>query len=293
MANPLSIYSGPGFVAFDDPVNGLFLPGHTGEINIEGEPRAFEAMDGNSMPLSMLFKFKAGLLQSNQAQLDELISRRVQKQTIYVLGFESMAVMKNVYPSGALKRGFKAGEGHLLSVEAQTGVEADVYNRENLFDADGSFELDGNSDGLADGWNKIATGTASIVASFVSGGGNAQQFLSVAGNDGIYKDVVMPFNHDLTLTLSVNAKNVSGTTQSMVLELQTLNAAGGVIATYTGTAESFTNNEIRRVSLNQAVSPAADVKTVRARIKIVTANKTFQWDQAQLELGQLTDYREN
>jgi len=291
MANPLSIYSGPGQIALYDATNDVYHLGYSKEISVSGEPQQHELMDGNLHQYATLFKLNAQLLQSNQSVINEIKTRRSVKQEIIIVGLESLLRIKNVFPALKVLRPFKTGsDAHIAELMAQTNIEDDVIHYENILAADGKFEVDSNSDGFADGWTALGGSQGSLVTSFLSGEGKAQSVQSNAANDGMYYDVLMPFENEITATWSIYAKNTDTATQNITLFIELLDVNGTSIATYTQN-ESFAAGENRRVNMSKTIIPGTAVKTVRVGIKIQTALKTFEFDNAQLELGSLTNFK--
>ena len=291
MANPLSIYSGPAQVSIYDATNDVLHLGYLKQVEVSGEPQTHELMDGNIHQYATLYKFSAQMVQSNQNLMSAIQNRRSTKQEIVVVGLESLVRIKNVFPSVKVVRPFKgAADAHIMELLAQTSVEGDVTLYENLLASDGTFETDSNSDGLADGWVLIGSPTASLVASFLSGGGNAQRLVSAAANDGMQYDVLMPFEEEVQVAFSIYAKNNETTTESITLFVELLDDNGVSQALYTQSA-SFAANENKRVSLTQSIKVSTPIKTVRVGVKIAAASVTFDFDNAQLELGGLTDFK--
>ncbi len=291
MANPLSIYSGPAQVAIHDNTNDVLHLGYLKQVEVTGEPQTHELMDGNLHQYATLYKFNAQMLQSNQNVMDAIQGRRSTKQEIIIVGLESLVRMKNVFPAIKVNRPFKgAADAHTMELLAQTSVEADVVIYENVLGQDGTFDTDSNSDGVADGWTLFGSPTASLVASFLSGQGNAQRLVSAAVNDGMRYDVLLPFEEELQLVFSIYGKNNETTTESITLFIELLDSGGTSIAIYNQSV-SFAAGENKRVNISQRITTTTPVKTVRVGVKIAAASKTFDFDNAQLELGSLTDFK--
>ncbi len=292
MANPLSIYSGPGQISTYDGNNGVLHLGFSREIQLTGEPQQHELMDGNLHQYSTLFKLSAPLVQSDQSVASALKNRRATKQEIVIVGLESVVRMKNVFPAMKLARPFKSGgEPHTIELLAQTAVEDDVVHYENILGAEGKFETDSDSDGFADGWAALGGSQGSLVTSFLSGQGKAQNVQSQAANDGMYYDVLMPFEDEVQLVFSIYAKNSETTSEDLVLFIEIFDSSDTSIAQYTQ-SELFNAGENRRVSFTKKILPSSPVKTVRVGVKIANAVKTFEFDNAQLELGELTEFKD-
>jgi len=293
MANPLSIYSGPGQISVYDATNNVLHLGYSKEIEISGEAQTIELLDGNLTQYSTLYKLSAQLLQSNQSIITGLSGRRGTKQEIIVVGLESLVRMRNVFPATKVNRPYgNPTNAHVIELLAQTAVEADVTHYENLLAADGKFETDSNSDGIADGWTAQSGVTGSLVASFVSGGGNAQRVNAsgVVDDLGIYYDVLAPFDQETQFTFSIYAKNGDATTsQTMKIFIEILDVNGTSLATYTS-SNTFAASENKRINMTQKINPSSPVKTVRVGVQLPMST-TWDFDNAQLELGGLTDFK--
>jgi len=291
MANPLSIYSGPGQISIYDSLNDILHLGYSKDIQVTGDPQKIELLDGNIRQYSTLYKLSAQLLQSNQTLVQNINGRRDKKQEIIIVGFESLMRIKNVFVAAGLDRPFSVADAHVVNILAQTAIENDVIHYENLIAADGKFETDSNSDGIADGWSVESGVTGSIVTSFLSGEGNAQRVTGsgVVDDLGIYYDVLAPFEDELKFTFSIYAKNTETTTQSIKIFIETVDDNGTLLATYQSTV-SFTAGENKRISVSQKILPASPVKIVRAGVRL-PMSITFDFDNAQLELGELTSFR--
>lgn len=295
MANPLRIYSGPGEIGVYDATNAAKFLGYSDAIELKGEPLKIDLMDDNTLQYATLFKLSASLLQSDQNMIAALKARRSTKQEITIVGLEAAARVKNVFLALAPKRTFKAGEVHTIDLLAQTSVEADVFLMENLLGKYGNFDTDSNGDSLADGWESNVPDTRlSVVASFLSGRGNAQEVhFAVDGEYIRLKSDRLMFQTPRQVVFSVYMQTTSGgATGPVSMGVNFLRADGSSIESY---YESKTlSASATRYSVSYSIDPSEAVYAIVAEVKRVPGtNADFYMDDAQLEFGSLTDYVEN
>ncbi len=292
MANPLSIFSGPGQITMWDSTNGYYNFGYNKEIMIQGEPQTAELLDGNLHQITTLYKLSAPLLQSNQAALDAIIARRGVKQKLFIIGTESMLTIDNVLLSVGMKRSFKgSGDAHTLELQAQTAIESDVALQVNLLGADGKFESDSNSDGFADGWSGSVT-SKSIQPSFLSGGGNCQQIEFGSTGQWFSKIVNIPVAEPTRFTFSAYVKD-NGTVLGSQFKIFVTLKTDGV------TKQSFSKVVSVDIGAQTRVSIVADVVTPTEVYNEVHAvfgpdgsnTADILIDNAQLEFGDLSTFR--
>ncbi len=295
MGNPLRIYSGPGEIGLYDATNAASFLGYSDAIELKGEPLKIDLMDDNTLQYATLFKLSAQLLQSNQGMMDALKNRRGTKQEITIVGLEAAARMKDVFVAFAPKRTFKAGEVHLIDLLAQTSVEANVFLMENLLGKYGNFDNDSNGDSLADGWESNVPDTRlAIVASFLSGRGNAQEVHFAADGEYLrFKSDRLMFQSPRRVVFSAYMQTTSGgATGPISMGINFLRADGSSIESYY--VNKTLSTSATRYVVEYAIDPAEAVYAIVAEIKRVPGtNADFYVDDAQLEFGNLTDYVEN
>ena len=162
--------------------------------------------------------------------------------------------------------------------------------RENVLGSDGQFETDSNGDGFADGWIALNGATGSLAASWLSGGGNAQQInAATVADSGMYYDVLLPYENAVKMTFSVYAYNKEASAQTIKTYFELFDSSGNSIGVYEK-SQTFAASEQKRISHELNIAPSAPVKTVRVGVKL-PASIVFQFDNAQLELGELTQFK--
>ena len=296
MANLLRIYSGPGQIVLWDATNGYFYPGFLQEIKLSEEPVQHELMDGNLHQTLNVWKLEVPLLQTDAALISVLNARRGIKQKIYVTGLEAHWTLDNVFITVQMVRGFNSGEAHRFVLTAQTAVESDYAMFENILQSDGKFETDSDSNGYADGWGGTAQ-TKSIVSSFLSGGGNAQKVTWDATADHYIETTArnVPFDSSampVKLTFSAYVlNNDAANSTSFYPTIFTYDKDSVLLSTHKST-ETLSAAEQRRVSVKAVIQVASPVKEIRARIwKFGSTPADITIDNAQLEVGELTDFK--
>ena len=296
MANPLRIYSGPGQIVLWDATNGYLYPGFLQEIKLSEEPVQHELMDGNLHQALNIWKLEVPLLQTDTALIAALNSRRGTKQKIYITGLEAHWTLDNVFVTVQMVRGFNSGEAHRFVLTAQTGIENDYAMFENLLGTDGKFETDSDSDGYADGWNGTAD-TKSIVASHLSGEGNAQKVTWDGTSDQYVQHtrIILPIDTSampVKFTFSAYVKNNDSVNSTTIFPTIFTYDENGTLLTTSKKEETLSASEARRISVSATPATNSPVKELGARIWYkagIAADITV--DNAQLEIGELTDFK--
>lgn len=292
MASNTRIYSGPGQLTFYDATNNYFRAGYADKINLVAESEKVELLDRSLRTLYKVYRFEAELLNSDQEFLDALETRTDTEQTIYVVGFESLLTIDNLSIVYDIEREY--GRPHKVIIRGQTTVDADVQLNTNLLGADAKFEVDTNTDGLADGWSQVGLTDKTIETSFLSGGGNCQHIEGVDEGDYLYKDVVCPMvdQRPFKITLSAYVKENGGLLPvSVRLYIELIDDADSVFQS-TYQAANLDSDEEDRLTYTTTITPTDLVAQIRAKIAGVASTADLLIDNAQLELGGLSDFTE-
>lgn len=293
MASNTRIYSGPGQLTFYDATNNYFRAGYADKINLVAESEKVELLDRSLRTLYKVYRFEAELLNSDQEFLDALETRTDTEQTIYVVGFESLLTIDNLSIVYDIEREY--GRPHKVIIRGQTTVDADVQLNTNLLGADAKFEVDTNTDGLADGWSEIGLLSKLHVSSFLSGGGNCQFIQTSDIADFMYKRVTVPMvdTRPFRVTFSIYAKEAAildGTIQTWIY---LLDEDDNYLSPYAFETHVFTALQQKRISVTSLFEPSAVVTQIEARVTGFTSTLTGMYlDNAQLELGGLSDFTE-
>ncbi len=295
MANPIRIYSGPGQLVIWDATNGYLDLGFLQEIKLSEEPVQHELMDGNLHQALNIWRLEVPLLQTDSTLVSALNARRGIKQKIYITGLEAHWTLENVFVTVQMIRGFSSGEAHRFVLTAQTAIESDFSIYENLLGAQGRFENDSDSDGLADGWFQFNLTSRSIVASFLSGEGNAQKIAWDGTVDAYVRNnpwVKIPFGSvRLKLTFSFYVLNNDTVNSASFKSAILLYDKNNVVVSSFTQNETLAASEQKRISFSATVEPTTLIVFAEARIWRNSGAVDITIDNAQLEIGGLTDFK--
>ncbi len=223
----------PGELFLYDSTNGYLYLGWALDFIVKEKALYHKTIEGQKRGYNNDLQMSASLGRSNQTLLDDIRARKNIKQTVYFTGLLSATKIANIYVTAEQDRKSGANaELHTLKISGSTNEVSDVTQYVNLLNKDGSFEADSNSDGAADGWIDGAT-NASIVASFLSGAGNAQRINLAAAGDSFKYKINAPFTGRRRISAHVNIKEYTGTgAAGFVYGFRTLDSSGTVISTY-------------------------------------------------------------
>ncbi|HFQ93904.1 MAG TPA: hypothetical protein ENK32_07840 [Anaerolineae bacterium] len=288
--NAQFIYGGGGDLTLYDATNGWFNAGYLSDLELSDEPVRADSIRGQKVQFYSRHILTSEELQSHNALVAELNNRRNVEQTVYITSDDgALFTMSGVLINYGLKRPFNASDAHKTVITLQTGVEP--TQEENLIGADGKFETDSNSDGLADNWtNSPAVSSVSIVTSHLSGEGNAQQISISAGNSGaVYYSKTAPFESPKKITFSAYIKANAAST--FIMRISTYNYSGTLINSYDKTV-TMSLSETTRQSHSVQIAESSGVRDVRCAIVGDGTNAAdITMDNAQLEFGNLKDFR--
>lgn len=274
------IHAGPADITLYDSSNGYLYLGYIDDVRLKGKPRNHEIVDGNIRQYGSEYELKATLLQSDYGMYEAIEARRATRQTIYIVGGNSMTTMANMYVNIVPDYAYATDKVHVLEFSAQTRVETDVNKYTNLMGAEGKFETDTNSDGLANGWTESDLASKSLQTSWRTG--NCQRVGTSAAGPVVYYNKTCPFESPRKITFSVYARS-NGTAGRVRLSIYLLNAAAGTITSTVGSYEALVDGVERRLSITGNLVPNAEVRTIRAHMSFDTNSQTIEFDDAQLE----------
>jgi len=286
-------FFGPADVVLYDATNGYLFCGYLEMVVVSGKTLAHTILDGNIRQYAGSYKFKSLLQQSDQALMDSLVTRRATRQTIYITGLNNQVVLSNVFISAIGSMSFDIDAIHGIVLTAATNIESDVNKKQNLLGADGKFEVDTNSDGLADGWTASVV-SKSIGTSHLSGGGNQQNIEFGSSGHYFYHDIIAPFESPRRITASAYIEENSYTEPAhFSFGFKLLNSAGSIIQTES-TAVTLSVNESQRITITAIVAPSDQIVTIRP---ILTADAvdpaTLGIDDYMIEFGGITAFSDN
>lgn len=278
--NAQRIHAGPADLTIYDSSNGYLYLGYVQDCEIKTKSRNHEIVDGNIRQYGSEYKFEATLLQSDYGMYEAIEARRAVRQTIYIVGANSLTTMANMYVNAVPVFPYRSDKPHVLELSAQTRVETDVNKYYNLFGTEGKFETDTNSDGLANGWTETDLASKSLQTSWRTG--NCQRVGTSAAGPVVYYNKTCPFESPKKITFSIYARS-NGTAGRVRLSIYLLNSAGSTITSTVGSYEALVDGVERRLSITGNLVPNAEVRTIRAHMSFDTNSQTIEFDDAQLE----------
>ncbi|APF20312.1 hypothetical protein Calab_0717 [Caldithrix abyssi DSM 13497] len=295
MATDLDIFSGPAQITLYDATNGYLHLGWC-EARIKEKPKKVKSIENQTLLIEKSFDFNANVIQFNENILNNLAARNTTKQTVYLVGLDSVLTLSDIFLFYFTERSFSS-KPHRLTI-AGSGSADLVAQQVNLLHPDGKFENDSNSDGLADGWVKSASvNSVEIRTSFLSGGGNAQYIYYTTGSDqNIQYRAKAPFIGRLKVSASVYVKfdpDVITGNGNLCLGCYTRREDGSFI-TFDYEIFSFNSGEQKRISFTKTLN----VTELAIELTFIIHNKGGQYafdallDNAQLEIGKLSNFKE-
>ena len=287
------IHAGPADITLHDSTNGYLYLGYVDDVRLRGKNRSHDLIDGNLRQYGSQYELKATLLQSDYETYEAIETRRGTRQTIYLVGANSMTTMANMFVNVVPDYPYSHDKPHVLELQARTRVENDVNKYVNLLGTDGQFETDTNSDGIADGWQENNLGSKSIVASWRTG--NAQRCVTSGANGVFYTTstgIICPFEGPAKITFSVYARS-SGTAGNVQLQIELRTAAASIV-TSSGSVEVLADGVERRLTHSGLLVPTTQVLYVRVYMYMATTGQTIDFDDAQVEFSRdVTTWTEN
>ena len=116
------IYAGPAtkIEVSSDGTTWTDLGFSSANVEITWEPQATELSEGNQVQMSGLGKISMELLQSDSGTLNTLKNYRAAKAYVRVTAVDNQQYqVSGIFLSTNVKRGFKAGEPHTITVTGQ------------------------------------------------------------------------------------------------------------------------------------------------------------------------------
>jgi len=287
--NAQFIYGGGADVTLYDATNGYYNLGYLADLKVSSVSKQAPTVRGQKMQFLSIYDLLAKQLQSNAALVLELTNRRTVDQTIYVTGGGKLYTLNGMAINYAWDNPYNESDPGTITLTARTAAEPTM--QENLIGTDGKFEVDTNSDGLADGWVMTGLTSVSIVASHLSGGGNAQQIATPSTNAFIRHDTVAPFESPIKVSLSGYVKALAAS--NFKLMIQMLDASLTSIDSISEEI-TMTSGEETRQTLTGILNPGGNTCiTLRAYFYYSTlGTANIQIDNAQLEFGDVKDFRD-
>ena len=284
----------PVQVTIYDSTNGNLYLGYlsSGDCRLTQKPLYNKTISGGWVQYGTRTTFKCLLLETDPSKIADLVTHRSKKQTVYIVAGNYGVKLSNCYIIHSQNREFEFGGDSALKLEAHTDVEADVEVFKNLLGADGGFEVDTNTDGIADGWTNSGMSVVSRAdPSFLNGAGNYHQLVTADdAGDFIYHTTIFPFEQPIKVTFSIYAQSVS-VTEIFTIIIRTLDSSDSLITLYTSSQKSATTGGTDRFSFSTNI---IDVGVNKLYVRLVSATPgSIKYDDAQLEFGILSDYTEN
>jgi len=305
MGDILRIYSGGAQVSLYDSTNGLLALGYSGEeISIEVEPQIVPVSDGNKVQIEQIVSFEATILETDTTQITNLMARKGYLQEVYIVGIDSAYKFRDCFIKIKKIRPMKSGETHIVTISGQRykqSVSAIIDLPEtnycqfiqNILGGYGAMLGAGT---LATGWTNLGATSLSLDTSHLGGGfGNEQRLTLSDAGDFIMIRVRFPLNEvPIKLTVSAYIDNRKGSESYLFIGIITRNAAAQALDTKKSDEITIEISEDGRESYTVEFIPSAAVQFIEMYIQgSATGSAELGIDNAQLEIGSLTDYVEN
>ncbi|APF16999.1 hypothetical protein Calab_1536 [Caldithrix abyssi DSM 13497] len=295
MATDLDIFSGPAQITLYDATNGYLHLGWC-EARIKEKPKKVKSIENQTLLIEKSFDFNANVIQFNENILNNLAARNTTKQTVYLVGLDSVLTLSDIFLFYFTERSFSS-KPHRLTI-AGSGSADLVAQQVNLLHPDGKFENDSNADGLADGWNKSTTiGAVNLQTSFLSGSGKCQYIAcDTTASQYILCETVCPVKGKIKATASIYVQfdpDVITGNGSLCLGLYAKREDGSFI-TQPWEEYFFNSLEQRRISIEQEFN----FDELATKLVVIIHNKSgtlefnAKLDNAQLEIGKLSNFKE-
>jgi len=299
MPDANNILSGaPVQIAVNDSSNGTLYLGYLSadKVSLIQKPLYHKDISGLWYQYGMRTILKAEMLETDPTKIADLKNRRTTKQDIYITAAEYGVKLHDTYVQLAQKRDF--AKQSVIELTAYTDIEDDIEVIKNLLSSVkdsvdyGNFEIDTNTDGLADGWTNVDMSAVSRTdPSFKNGAGNYHQNLISDNIDqSVYCRITWRFDQPQKITFSVYAQALS-TIEDMFLQIKSLNSSDATITTSSGSVENVPITGSNRYSHSKEfIDDAIDKIEIRLWMNSVG---TIKFDDAQLEFGAISDYTQN
>ena len=285
----------PVQVTIYDSTNGNLYLGYLSSENIQltQKPLYNKIISGGWIQYGIRTTLSCQLLETDPTKIANLVTHRSKKQTIYIVAGNYGVKLSDCYITHKQNRDFEFGGDTVILLEAHTDIESDVEVFKNLLGAEGGFEVDTNTDGIADGWvNGGMSAVSRADPSFLNGAGNYHQLATADGaGDYIGNKTTFPFEQPITITFSVYAQSVS-TPEQFTMNIRTLDSSDTLITNNSSSAKSATTTGTDRFSYSVNIADL-DVDTIEIRLMQAVGAGSIKYDDAQLEFGSLSDYTEN
>lgn len=302
-----NVFQGPvhSLSLWDDTNKELLLGFVGAEVSIDQKPLVHKLVDGTEKMYSIRTELEAELWESNAHRIAQLRDRQGTRQDIYVVTADNVYKFKNAFIQWAEARSMDAKEYHRIVLTAVTEIQDHFGTVTNLLNQDltdstppGSFE---DANDLEDGWSEYGsgwtTGPSKNGSTFLSSGGGSdcQRFDNDGGGtgSGIYFDAVCPLEAEqIKITVSVYLRSVSSA-YTIFWGLATKDNAGSIVNAISSDSASIPTTGDNRKSKTITLTPGSGVAKLSIYIFTNTNSASWLMDNAQLQIGALTDYTEN
>lgn len=306
MGHPQRIYSGAGAqVSLYDSVNGLLFMGYIAEegLTLGEESNNIIISDGNGIPLNSVASFEIPLLQSDAANISALDTRRGTLQEVYIIGQDSAVKITDAVISHRVERSYKPGEAFKVFIRGRR-IQQDKAAAEDLPETHyiqfiqnllGGFGAILGAGSIGTGWTNDGGGSLALDTSFLGGGfGDHQEVILADAGDFIYCRVRFPLDAlSIKFTFSVTINGVGAGNDAFYIGFRTRDSAEALLSSYMSSEIILASGAVR-YSHTETITPDADCQYIEGVIAgSVTSDATIEFDNAQLEPGELTDYVEN
>jgi hypothetical protein len=296
--NDVPIYTGHGEITIWDSVNGYRNLGYVEESSIVGAPVFHKILDGNYRQIYSTYNFDCSIFNVSQDMVDELESRKDIRQTVWIVGDNSTAILSNIYLTYGEERVFSNEDPQLMNIEARTFESRSLRHYTNLLGITGSFE--NATSGRCAGWGGGNSPSQEVTFMTASGGTYCQKFtsgeLSPAGAGYISCSVDRPSYRSRQVVASVWGM-ISGsatTTTDLQMWVDVLDENGSTILTSTTSWPTITGTNYGRVSTTFNTPHNQLITSYRMIVGYVEAEveKVVVIDNAQLEFREASNFKD-
>lgn len=304
MGDILRIYSGGAQINLYDATNGvLHLGAASEEIAIESEQQIVPVSDGNKVQVEEIVSFEASILQTDETQIDNLMTRKSYLQEVYIIGIDSAYKIRDCFIRIKEVRSMKGGETHMVTISGarykQTVAAAAQLPESNytqfMQNILGGFGAILGAASVGTGWAHLGATSTSVDTSHLGGGyANEQRFTLADAGDYIFCRVRLPLDQmPIKITASAYVDNTKAGISYYNFGYRTKDSGASELDIKVE-AKTLAQSANERVSYTVECTPTADCLFVELLFQ-GSASGTCELgvDNCQLEIGSLTDYVEN
>lgn len=297
MPKNINLFAGPGQLVLYDSTNGSAFLGWA-DIKITEKAFTHENIQGDLIRYDRRYALTAEVPITDTPTLDDLEARDGIDQTIYIAGFEAYFTVSGVRMVYEVERNWLGAKIHSVEIRAQWKDPDDHQFAVNLLTLDSDIEIkfENFTTGVADGWNVANEDVAqSLSPSFRTGYCQSVAWVGAPSGQAFYSDYVdLFFSKPIKITASIYLKDADVGAGDIQFGF-TVKLTDDSTVDYRGV---FANNALSssgaRISYSAIVNEALPVKQILLSIYVDNNESlTLELDDAQLEFGNLSNFRED